>query len=90
MVRGTSMAPEFRDGDKIIVDPDLTPQPGDYVVAKLDGEEEATFKKLRPRGTDAAGQPVIDLAREQLGWEPTVSLDQGLEPTIAHFRAALA
>jgi len=35
-------------------------------------------------------QPVIDLAREQLGWEPTVSLDQGLEPTIAHFRAALA
>jgi len=35
-------------------------------------------------------QPVIDLAREQLGWQPTVSLDQGLEPTIAHFRAALA
>jgi len=35
-------------------------------------------------------QPVIDLAREQLGWEPTISLDQGLEPTIAHFRAALA
>jgi len=35
-------------------------------------------------------QPVIDLAREQLGWEPTISLDQWLEPTIAHFRAALA
>lgn len=35
-------------------------------------------------------QPVIDLAREQLGWQPTVSLDQGLVPTIAHFRAALA
>jgi UDP-glucuronate decarboxylase len=35
-------------------------------------------------------QPVIDLAQEQLGWQPTVSLDQGLEPTIAHFRAALA
>jgi len=35
-------------------------------------------------------QPVIDLAQEQLGWQPTVSLDEGLEPTIAHFRAALA
>jgi UDP-glucuronate decarboxylase len=34
-------------------------------------------------------QPVIDLAREQLGWQPSISLDQGLEPTIAHFRAAL-
>ena len=33
---------------------------------------------------------MIDLAQEQLGWQPTVSLDEGLEPTIAHFRAALA
>lgn len=31
-------------------------------------------------------QPVIDLAREVLGWEPQVSLLQGLEPTIADFR----
>ena len=29
---------------------------------------------------------VIDLARELLGWEPKVSLDEGLEPTIAWFR----
>jgi len=29
---------------------------------------------------------VIDLARELLGWEPKVSLDEGLEPTIAYFR----
>jgi UDP-glucuronate decarboxylase len=31
-------------------------------------------------------QPVIDLARELLGWQPTISLQQGLEPTIADFR----
>jgi UDP-glucuronate decarboxylase len=35
-------------------------------------------------------QPVIDLARQQLGWEPTISLDQGLPPTVAYFRALLA
>ena len=74
VVRGTSMAPEFRDGDKIIVDPELTPQPGDYVVAKLDREEEATFKKLRPRGTDAAGQPVIDLVPLNEDW-PVLHID---------------
>ena len=34
-------------------------------------------------------QPVIDLARQQLNWEPTISLDQGLEPTIADFRQRL-
>jgi len=34
-------------------------------------------------------QPVIDLARQQLGWEPGISLDQGLEPTIADFRQRL-
>jgi UDP-glucuronate decarboxylase len=32
---------------------------------------------------------VIDLARAELGWEPTVPLEQGLEPTIAYFRALL-
>jgi UDP-glucuronate decarboxylase len=32
-------------------------------------------------------QPVIDLARQVLGWEPQVPLAQGLEPTIADFRA---
>jgi UDP-glucuronate decarboxylase len=33
---------------------------------------------------------VIDLARQELGWEPTVPLEQGLEPTIAYFRERLA
>ena len=35
-------------------------------------------------------QPVIDLARQELGWEPKVSLAEGLEPTIAYFRERLA
>jgi UDP-glucuronate decarboxylase len=34
-------------------------------------------------------QPVIDLARRELGWEPTVALEQGLERTIAYFREAI-
>ncbi|NJO55015.1 MAG: SDR family oxidoreductase [Rhodospirillales bacterium] len=34
--------------------------------------------------------PDITLADEKLGWKPTVSLADGLEPTIAYFRKALA
>ena len=34
-------------------------------------------------------KPVIDLAREQLKWQPTVSLEQGLSPTIDYFRNLL-
>ena len=32
-------------------------------------------------------QPDIALAREKLGWEPKVELDEGLQATIAYFRA---
>ena len=34
-------------------------------------------------------QPVIELATRELGWQPTVPLEQGLEPTIAYFREAI-
>jgi UDP-glucuronate decarboxylase len=43
-----------------------------------------------PQDDPLQRQPVIDLARRELGWEPKVPLEQGLEPTIAHFRARLA
>lgn len=59
-VRGESMQPEFREGDTIIIDPDVKPSPGDYVVAMND-ENEATFKKYRPRGINEHGQSVIEL-----------------------------
>jgi UDP-glucuronate decarboxylase len=43
-----------------------------------------------PQDDPLQRQPVIDLARRELGWEPKVSLEQGLEPTIAYFRERLA
>jgi SOS-response transcriptional repressor LexA len=46
---GNSMEPEFRDGDVVVIDPDVRPDPGNFVVARND-EEAATFKKYRPRG----------------------------------------
>jgi UDP-glucuronate decarboxylase len=34
-------------------------------------------------------QPLIALAQQELGWQPTVPLEQGLEPTIAYFKEAI-
>ena len=59
-IRGNSMEPEFKDGDRVIIDPEIAPQPGDFVAAK-NGEQEATFKKYRPRGMDAQGNIVFEL-----------------------------
>ena len=59
-IRGDSMLPEFREGDTVIIDPAIAPLPGDYVVAK-NGDNEATFKKYRPRGINEHGDPVFEL-----------------------------
>jgi len=59
-VEGLSMMPEFRPGDRIIVDPEISPNPGDFVVAK-NGSAQATFKKYRPRGVDTDGNEIFEL-----------------------------
>ncbi|TAN48937.1 MAG: helix-turn-helix domain-containing protein [Methylococcaceae bacterium] len=49
-VRGDSMEPGFPNGSYIVVDPDLEPAPGSYVVVRLDDVHEATFKQLVVEG----------------------------------------
>lgn len=59
-IKGDSMLPDFNPGDRVIIDPNVKPQPGDYVVAK-NGEEEATFKKYRLRSINEQGIEVFEL-----------------------------
>lgn len=59
-IEGQSMMPEFRPGDRVIVDPEVSPNPGDFVVAR-NGSNQATFKKYRPRGIDQQGNMVFEL-----------------------------
>lgn len=61
IVAGNSMAPEFIDGDVVIVDPNVEPWPGDVVVAQLENSEGATIKKYRSRGNDESGRHVFEL-----------------------------
>ncbi|MGN8190304.1 helix-turn-helix domain-containing protein [Burkholderia sp. 22088] len=66
-----SMTPEFNAGDRVIIDPALSPRPGDYVVAAKEGED-ATFKRYRARGTNEMGQDVFELVPLNPDY-PTVS-----------------
>lgn len=45
-ISGTSMEPLFLEGDIIVVDPDVEAESGKLVVARLNHDNEATFKKL--------------------------------------------
>lgn len=50
-VAGDSMEPEFHAGMILIIEPELDPNPGDFVVAK-NGGDETTFKQLIKDGGD--------------------------------------
>lgn len=50
-VVGDSMEPDFPAGTILIVEPDLSPEQNDYVIAK-NGDGEATFKQLTRDGAD--------------------------------------
>lgn len=79
-VKGSSMEPEFRDGDVIIVDPTQSPSVGDFVVAELlprgiePGQGDPMLKEYRPRGRDNGG-PAFDLVPLNSEY-PTVTVNK--------------
>ena len=71
--------------------------PGEFTIRQLaelvrSGINPALPLTCEPLPADdpTQRQPVIELASRELGWQPTVALEQGLEPTIAYFRQLLA
>ena len=58
-------------------------------VIALTGAKSELVREPLPADDPRQRQPDISLARAKLGWEPTVPLAQGLERTIADFRARL-
>lgn len=59
-IEGDSMLPDFRPGDRVLIDPEVTPRPGDFVAAR-NTKQEATFKKYRVRGIDESGAEIFEL-----------------------------
>jgi dTDP-glucose 4,6-dehydratase len=56
------------------------------IIRKLVGGGSDVVFVPRPEDDPTVRQPDITLARETLGWEPQVSLEEGLKRTIAYFR----
>jgi UDP-glucuronate decarboxylase len=59
-------------------------------VIELTGSRSKLVFRPLPVDDPMQRQPDIELARETLGWEPTVQLDEGLRKTIAYFDELLS
>ena len=58
------------------------------VLAKVGGKSKIVFKPL-PQDDPKMRRPDISLAKKELGWEPKVSLDEGLDEVIDYFRRTI-
>jgi len=71
--------------------------PGEFTIKEL-AEKVVTLTKSTgaivykniPPDDPRRRQPDITLAKEKLGWEPRVKLDEGLRKTIDYFRQTLS
>ena len=71
--------------------------PGEFTILELaekviaqTGSKSKIIHEPLPEDDPQQRQPEITLAREKLGWEPTVTLDAGLKPTIEYFDKLLS
>jgi UDP-glucuronate decarboxylase len=58
------------------------------VLARVESKSELRNLPL-PADDPSQRQPDISLAKARLGWQPKISLAEGLPPTIAYFRSAV-
>ena len=59
------------------------------IIAMTGSRSKIVFKPL-PSDDPTQRQPDIGLAKQKLGWEPKVSVDEGFKTTIDYFRKELA
>jgi len=59
------------------------------LVIALTGSRSKIVHQPLPHDDPKQRKPDISLAKAQLGWEPRISLDQGLRQTIAYFEKAI-
>jgi SOS-response transcriptional repressor LexA len=76
-----SMAPDFRLNDQVIVDPSITPQPGQIVVAVIEKTKQVVLRKYRAHSTHSTETGSIDLIPLNEDW-PILTLDSQLKGKI--------
>ena len=70
--------------------------PGEFTIRELAektlemvGSKSALINEPLPEDDPRQRQPDISLAKEKLGWEPVIKLDEGLGKTIEYFKSVL-
>ena len=58
------------------------------VIAKIGAKSDIVYRDL-PEDDPMQRCPDISAAKAQLGWQPTIALDQGLEKTIDYFKTVV-
>ena len=58
-------------------------------VIELTGSRSKIVYKPLPQDDPTQRQPVIDLAKSELDWEPGIQLDEGLKKTIEYFKTVV-
>lgn len=71
--------------------------PGEFTILELAekvieyiGSSSKIVNKPLPMDDPTRRRPDITLAKEKLGWEPTIALDEGLKRTVAYFENLLS
>jgi UDP-glucuronate decarboxylase len=59
------------------------------IVLRLTGSKSGITHLPLPADDPTQRRPDISLARKELGWEPTITLEEGLVKTIAYFRSII-
>ena len=81
------------DGSDDFVGPVNLGNPGEFsmlelaeMVIKMTGSRSKIIFEALPQDDPLQRQPDIALAKERLGWEPKIKLEEGLMRTIEHFK----
>ena len=59
-------------------------------VIRLTGSSSKVIHEVLPQDDPLQRRPDISLAREKLGWEPQVGLEEGLQRTIDYFKSEIS
>ena len=59
------------------------------LIIKLTGSRSKLIYKSLPQDDPCKRNPDISLARKELNWEPSVSMDEGLKKTIEYFKTVV-
>ncbi len=92
LVEGISRFAEVKPVEPINLgnDREITMRELAEVILKASGSNSAIVEKPLPEGDPKMRCPNISRARKVLSWQPTTSLEKGIERTISYFRDHLA